>query len=224
MTLLLTAQLCLPAGCYTWPWASSSRMLTPGTRWTVSTPSRSRQLVQGARGSSSFELAQAILHLSFRRMTPLLTAQLCLLAGCRRWRWALAPCTLATRVFPDGDSRFRLTLAFASGFNNSASGFVSGAPQHSPAGVVLRYLSPSTTSLNGELLYTGHGFCPLYAWTCDSFRSGATRLRPLLFPWTLPAHQWMRRRLSFQAQLRLTVTAARWPRLSPPCVWTCDSL
>ena len=30
MTLLLTIQLCLLAGCCTWPWASSSRMLTPG--------------------------------------------------------------------------------------------------------------------------------------------------------------------------------------------------
>ena len=61
MTSLLTAQLCLLAGCCAWSWTSSSRMLTPGI---IPDSNGDNQItVAFAVGSCTFELPQIILHL-----------------------------------------------------------------------------------------------------------------------------------------------------------------
>ena len=61
MTSLLTAQLCLPAGCCTWSWTSSSRMVTPGIM--PDSINGVQVTLAFASCSGSFELHHAILHL-----------------------------------------------------------------------------------------------------------------------------------------------------------------
>ena len=61
MTSLLTAQLCLPAGCCTWSWTSSSRMVTPGIM--PDSINGVQVTLAFAVGYGSFELPQIILHL-----------------------------------------------------------------------------------------------------------------------------------------------------------------
>ena len=61
MTPLLTAQLCLLAGCCVWSWTSASRMLIPGI---IPDSIDSVQIkLAFAVGSCTFELPQIILHL-----------------------------------------------------------------------------------------------------------------------------------------------------------------
>ena len=61
MSSLLTAQLCLLAGCCAWSWTSSSRMLTPAI--IPDSIDGVQDVLAFASCFDSFELPHAILHL-----------------------------------------------------------------------------------------------------------------------------------------------------------------